>query len=97
MRWVVVRAVRFMTPLWQILTLKRSPGTRTGLFAFNSRIVRNPYLGIISGLPVIRTQCMPNALSSMEMIAKRPSAAAALTETDSLTSNVKVTKMVSRS
>jgi hypothetical protein len=39
MRWVVVRAVRFMTPLWQILTLKRSPGTRTGLFAFNSRIV----------------------------------------------------------
>jgi hypothetical protein len=39
MRWVVVRAVRFMTPLWQILTLKRIPGTWTGLFAFNSRIV----------------------------------------------------------
>jgi hypothetical protein len=44
MRWVVVRAVRFMTPLWQILTLKRSPGTRTGLFAFNSRIVGKPSL-----------------------------------------------------
>ena len=35
----LVRAVRFRTPLWQIRTLKRSPGTRTGLFAFNSRIV----------------------------------------------------------
>ncbi len=29
----------FRTPLWQIRTLKRSPSTRTGLFAFNSQIV----------------------------------------------------------
>src|SRR5216683_7132292 len=36
MGWVVARAVRFRTPLWQIRTLKRSPGTRTGLFAFSA-------------------------------------------------------------
>jgi hypothetical protein len=35
----LVRAVRFRAPLWQIRTLKRSPRTRTGLFAFNSRVV----------------------------------------------------------
>ena len=54
MRWVVVRAVRFMTPLWQILTLKRSPGTRTGLFAFNSRIVGNSLPNRIVEEPLIR-------------------------------------------
>jgi hypothetical protein len=37
-------AVRFRTPIWQFLALKRTPGTRTGLFASNSRIVGNPYL-----------------------------------------------------
>ncbi len=40
----LVRAVRLRTPLWQIRTPKRSPGTRTGFFAFNSRIVGNSSL-----------------------------------------------------
>ena len=38
----LVRAVRLRTLLWQIRTPKRSPGTRTGFFAFNSRIVGKP-------------------------------------------------------
>ena len=38
----LIRAVRLRTPLLQIRTLERRSGTRTGLFAFNSRVAGQP-------------------------------------------------------
>jgi|SRR6266403_479913 len=41
---ILVRAVRFRTPLWQIRTLKRSSGTRTFLQGVDFSSARRPFL-----------------------------------------------------